>query len=396
MPAAPCAPTHRSLLPAGVREVEGSFDADDAVEIVDDGRRAVRQGAGPVLGGRRCGRWRGAGPASCPRACPTRSSTATTSSSCPEPGRPSCSARTPESTDGECAAPTALARRDGFASHSCLTSSSSTGGGRVLVTRASTVGEEREEGEAGSPGPLHPSGSAARAGDTASPLPKAARRSRGAPGVASRRPMTLDAMTPAVAELGRRAKVAAGGVWRRRRPPRRTPRSSPRPTCSSERAADVLAANAARLEAAEAAGIGAGAARPAPPHRGPHRRHGRRPARRSPRCPTRSARCSTAGAAPTGCEIERVRVPLGVVAIIYENRPNVTSDAAGICLKSGNAALLRGSAGGAALEPCAVADALRDGLAKAGLPADARPARRRRLATRPRSSSCSSPTSSTA
>ena len=47
---------------------------------------------------------------------------------------------------------------------------------------------------------------------------------------------------------------------------------------------------------------------------------------------------------PNGLVIERVRVPLGVVAVIYENRPNVTSDAAGICLKSGNVALLRGSA----------------------------------------------------
>src|SRR3989449_11466073 len=46
---------------------------------------------------------------------------------------------------------------------------------------------------------------------------------------------------------------------------------------------------------------------------------------------------------PNGLEISRVRVPLGVVAIIYENRPNVTSDAGGLCLKSGNAALLRGS-----------------------------------------------------
>ena len=46
---------------------------------------------------------------------------------------------------------------------------------------------------------------------------------------------------------------------------------------------------------------------------------------------------------PNGLEISRTRVPLGVVAIIYENRPNVTSDAAGLCLKSGNAALLRGS-----------------------------------------------------
>ena len=46
---------------------------------------------------------------------------------------------------------------------------------------------------------------------------------------------------------------------------------------------------------------------------------------------------------PNGLRVERVRVPLGLVGIIYENRPNVTSDAAGLCLKSGNAVLLRGS-----------------------------------------------------
>jgi glutamate-5-semialdehyde dehydrogenase len=73
---------------------------------------------------------------------------------------------------------------------------------------------------------------------------------------------------------------------------------------------------------------------------------------------------------PNGLEIRRVRVPLGVVAIIYENRPNVTSDAAGICLKSGNAALLRGSAS-AINSNRAVAEALRAGIAKTGLPADA-------------------------
>ncbi|HET7718840.1 MAG TPA: glutamate-5-semialdehyde dehydrogenase, partial [Acidimicrobiales bacterium] len=73
---------------------------------------------------------------------------------------------------------------------------------------------------------------------------------------------------------------------------------------------------------------------------------------------------------PNGLVIERVRVPLGVVAIIYENRPNVTSDAFGLCLKSGNAAFLRGS--GAALSSnLAIAGALREGLDKAGLPTDA-------------------------
>ncbi len=72
---------------------------------------------------------------------------------------------------------------------------------------------------------------------------------------------------------------------------------------------------------------------------------------------------------PNGLRIEKVRVPLGVVAIIYENRPNVTSDAAGLCLKSGNAAFLRGSSGALASNQ-AVAAALREGFARAGLPQD--------------------------
>ncbi len=72
---------------------------------------------------------------------------------------------------------------------------------------------------------------------------------------------------------------------------------------------------------------------------------------------------------PNGLRIERVRVPLGVVAIIYENRPNVTSDAAGLCLKSGNAAFLRGSSG-AISSNLVIADVLREAVAKTGLPAD--------------------------
>jgi glutamate-5-semialdehyde dehydrogenase len=73
---------------------------------------------------------------------------------------------------------------------------------------------------------------------------------------------------------------------------------------------------------------------------------------------------------PNGLRIRSVRVPLGVVAIIYENRPNVTSDAFGLCLKSGNAAFLRGSSG-AIRSNTAIAAVLRQGLAKAGLPEDA-------------------------
>ena len=72
---------------------------------------------------------------------------------------------------------------------------------------------------------------------------------------------------------------------------------------------------------------------------------------------------------PNGLRIEQIRVPLGVVAIIYENRPNVTSDAAGLCLKSGNAAFLRGSSAALASN-LAIAGALREGFAKAGLPED--------------------------
>ena len=73
---------------------------------------------------------------------------------------------------------------------------------------------------------------------------------------------------------------------------------------------------------------------------------------------------------PNGLHIARVRVPLGVVAIIYENRPNVTSDAAGLCLKAGNAAFLRGSSG-AIDSNLAIAEVLREAYAKADLPADA-------------------------
>jgi glutamate-5-semialdehyde dehydrogenase len=73
---------------------------------------------------------------------------------------------------------------------------------------------------------------------------------------------------------------------------------------------------------------------------------------------------------PNGLRVTRVRVPLGVVGVIYENRPNVTSDAAGLCLKSGNAAFLRGSASAIASNR-AVVDVLRRAAAKAGLPSDA-------------------------
>jgi glutamate-5-semialdehyde dehydrogenase len=73
---------------------------------------------------------------------------------------------------------------------------------------------------------------------------------------------------------------------------------------------------------------------------------------------------------PNGLQVRQVRVPLGVVGMIYEARPNVTVDAAGLCLKSGNAALLRGSSS-AASSNAALIDVMRMALAASGLPADA-------------------------
>ena len=73
---------------------------------------------------------------------------------------------------------------------------------------------------------------------------------------------------------------------------------------------------------------------------------------------------------PSGIQVGRMRVPLGVVGIIYESRPNVTADAAGLCLKSGNAAILRG--GSEALHSNqAIAALIQSGLAAAGLPGEA-------------------------
>lgn len=73
---------------------------------------------------------------------------------------------------------------------------------------------------------------------------------------------------------------------------------------------------------------------------------------------------------PSGIQVGQMRVPLGVIGIIYESRPNVTADAAALCLKAGNAAILRG--GSEALHSNrAIAACIQRGLAAAGLPADA-------------------------
>jgi len=73
---------------------------------------------------------------------------------------------------------------------------------------------------------------------------------------------------------------------------------------------------------------------------------------------------------PNGMTIERVRVPLGVIGIVYESRPNVTADAGALCLKSGNAAILRGGSD-SMLSSRAIHAAMAEGLRQAGLPAAA-------------------------
>jgi glutamate-5-semialdehyde dehydrogenase len=135
-----------------------------------------------------------------------------------------------------------------------------------------------------------------------------------------------------------------------------------------ERAPEILVANQEDLDAAAAAGMDAG---PLDRLRLTDARIGSMAAglRQVASLPDPVGEVLDGWVRPNGLEIQRVRVPLGVVAIIYENRPNVTSDAAGLCLKAGNAALLRGS-GSALLSNLAVAAALREGFAKAGLPED--------------------------
>src|SRR5260221_8142120 len=174
-------------------------------------------------------------------------------------------------------------------------------------------------------------------------------------------------MTPVI-ELGRRAKAAS-----------RLLAGAPTPAKNgalltaadllAERAAEIRAANDADLEAAHASGMDAG----------PLDRLRLTDARLESMAnglrtvaalPDPVGEVLDGWRRPNGLEIVQTRVPLGVVAIIYENRPNVTSDAAGLCVKAGNAALLRGSSS-ALRSNVAVTLVLRDALVKHGLPEDA-------------------------
>jgi len=174
-------------------------------------------------------------------------------------------------------------------------------------------------------------------------------------------------MTP-VATLGRRAQ-AASRVLADAATPAKNGALSTAADLLIERAAEIRAANDADHEAARAAAMAAGAldrlrlteARLESMANG---------LRTVAALPDPVGEVLDGWRRPNGLEIVKTRVPLGVVAIIYENRPNVTSDAAGLCVKAGNAALLRGSSS-ALRSNIAVTQVLRDALVKNGLPEDA-------------------------
>jgi glutamate-5-semialdehyde dehydrogenase len=134
-------------------------------------------------------------------------------------------------------------------------------------------------------------------------------------------------------------------------------------------APDILAANGADLEAGRAAGMSAALldrlalseARIAGMADGLRQVAG---------LPDPVGEVVRGGILPNGLELRQLRVPLGVIGIVYEARPNVTADAAGLCLKAGNAVLLRGS-GSAARSNAAIVAALRSALSSSGLPEDA-------------------------
>src|SRR5262245_19080369 len=137
----------------------------------------------------------------------------------------------------------------------------------------------------------------------------------------------------------------------------------------ADRTVGILAANSADLEAAHGAGMAAALLDrlALSADRVAGMADGLRQAAALPDPVGEVVRGSTLA---NGLEVRQIRVPFGAVGMIYEARPNVTADAAGLCLKSGNAVLLRGSSSAARSNEAIVA-VLRSAIAAAGLPADA-------------------------
>jgi len=172
---------------------------------------------------------------------------------------------------------------------------------------------------------------------------------------------------PTVSELGRRAKAAARVL---------ATASGAAKDATLKAAADLLEARAGELQVANAADVsraeasGATATELDRLRLNPARIEAMAEGLRQVALLPDPVGTVVAGSVrPNGLRVTQVRAPLGVVGIIYENRPNVTSDAAGLCLKAGNATMLRGSAS-AIDSNVAVVGCLREALAKSGLPED--------------------------
>ncbi|GLK78873.1 glutamate-5-semialdehyde dehydrogenase [Methylopila turkensis] len=169
-------------------------------------------------------------------------------------------------------------------------------------------------------------------------------------------------------EVGRRARAASKALALAPRPAKDAAlAAAARRLIESE--ADILAANAADLAAARASGVAASFID----------RLTLTPARISGMAEGLETvagladpvgEVTAAWTRPNGLAIERVRTPLGVVGVIYESRPNVTADAGALCLKAGNAAILRGGTD-SFRSSAAIQAALAFGLREAGLPEDA-------------------------
>ena len=108
------------------------------------------------------------------------------------------------------------------------------------------------------------------------------------------------------------------------------------------RTPDILAANARDMDFAREKGLSAAMLDRLSAGRGAHRRHRATACARSPNRTIRWAQVIAEWDRPSGLHIRRVRTPLGVIGVIYESRPNVTADAGALCLKAGNAVILRG------------------------------------------------------
>ena len=165
-----------------------------------------------------------------------------------------------------------------------------------------------------------------------------------------------------------RARAAAAPRARARRERSEESRAArPRRRRCGARRHKILAANERDMREAAAHGLSSAHARPAAARREAHRGHGARARGHRARCPIPIGTVLAEWTRPNGLRIQRRRVPLGVIGIIYESRPNVTADAGALCLKSGNAVILRGGSesahSNAAIHAC-----LDEGLKVAGLP----------------------------